>query len=46
MQQARESLKRAIDLDPRNRVRARNDPDFAEFAHQPAIVSLLFPENR
>jgi tetratricopeptide (TPR) repeat protein len=46
MQQARESLKRAIDLDPRNRIHARNDPDFAELARQPAIVSLLFPENR
>lgn len=46
MQQARDSLKRAIELDPRNRIHARNDPDFAGFAHQPAILSLLFPENR
>jgi tetratricopeptide (TPR) repeat protein len=46
MQQARDSLKRAIELDPRNRIHARNDPDFADFVHQPAIVSLLFPENR
>jgi Flp pilus assembly protein TadD len=46
VQQARESLKRAIELDPRNRIHARNDPDFAEFAHQPAIVSLLFPDHR
>jgi Flp pilus assembly protein TadD len=43
---ARESLKRAIELEPRNRTHARNDPDFAEFAHLPPIVSLLFPENR
>ena len=46
IQQARDSLKRAIELDPRNRIHARNDPDFADFVHQPAIVSLLFPENR
>jgi Tfp pilus assembly protein PilF len=43
---ARESLKRAIELEPRNRAHARNDPDFAEFAHLPPIVSLLFPESR
>lgn len=46
MQQARESLKRAIELDPRNRIHARNDPDFAEFARHPTMVSLLFPEKR
>jgi tetratricopeptide (TPR) repeat protein len=46
IQQARESLKRAIDLDPRNRIHARNDPDFAELAQHPAILALLFPENR
>lgn len=40
---AYESLKRAIELDPRNRMQAHNDPDFAEFAHQQPIARLLFP---
>ncbi|RPI18087.1 MAG: hypothetical protein EHM65_02485 [Acidobacteriales bacterium] len=42
--QAFDSLKRAIELNPRNRAQARNDPDFVEFAHQPLMASLLFPE--
>jgi tetratricopeptide (TPR) repeat protein len=46
IQQAYESLRRAIELDPRNRTHARNDPDFAEFAQQPPIAPFLFPENR
>lgn len=41
---ARSQLKQAIDLQPRNRVSARNDPDFAEIAHSPRIAELLYPE--
>ena len=41
---AYESLKRAIELDPRNRMQAHNDPDFAEFVHQQPIARLLFPD--
>ena len=37
------NLKRAIELQPRNRAQARNDPDFAEFLHQPLLEELLFP---
>ena len=43
-QNARESLQRAIELEPRNRIHARNDADFAGFARQPAIASLLSRE--
>jgi tetratricopeptide (TPR) repeat protein len=39
---AYENLKRAIDLQPRNRLVARQDPDFASFAHQAPISDLLF----
>jgi tetratricopeptide (TPR) repeat protein len=42
IQQACESLRRAIELDPRNRAQARSDPDFAEFAHQQPVAALLF----
>jgi tetratricopeptide (TPR) repeat protein len=35
-------LKRAIELQPRNRMIARNDPDFAEISHHPALRELLF----
>ncbi len=41
---ARGHLQHAIDLHPRNRVSARNDPDFAELAHSPRIAELLYPE--
>jgi len=40
------SLKRAIELQPRNRAQARNDPDFADLLHQPPLEELLFPERR
>jgi tetratricopeptide (TPR) repeat protein len=43
-QNARESLQRAIELEPRNRMHARNDADFADLARQPAIATLLFRE--
>jgi Tfp pilus assembly protein PilF len=37
-------LVRAIELQPKNRLMARNDPDFAElFSHRP-LARLLFPE--
>jgi tetratricopeptide (TPR) repeat protein len=36
-------LKKAIELQPRNRLTARNDPDFHPFAHHSPIRDLLFP---
>ncbi len=41
---AHENLKRAIDLEPRNRIAARQDADFALFADQPQMQQLLFPD--
>jgi tetratricopeptide (TPR) repeat protein len=41
---AYENLKRAIEIEPRNRVAARQDPDFFGTAHQPVLQSLLHPE--
>jgi tetratricopeptide (TPR) repeat protein len=38
------NLKRAIELEPRNRIIARQDTDFAPLANQPPFDSLLFPE--
>jgi len=38
------NLKRAIELEPRNRLIARQDADFAPLANQPPFDSLLFPE--
>lgn len=39
-----ENLKRAIELDPKNRFAARQDADFAQMAQQPPLQPLLFPE--
>jgi tetratricopeptide (TPR) repeat protein len=39
-----DNLKRAIDLEPRNRISARQDADFAPFSNQPQIQQLLFPD--
>lgn len=40
-----ENLKRAIELEPRNRILARQDPEFMALAAQiPALRSLLLPE--
>jgi tetratricopeptide (TPR) repeat protein len=40
-----ENLKRAIDLDPRNRILARQDPEFAALASQfPGLRALLVAE--
>jgi len=41
---AHENLKRAIDLEPRNRIAARQDADFAGISNQPQIHQLLFPD--
>jgi tetratricopeptide (TPR) repeat protein len=41
---AYENLKRAIEIDPRNRVAARQDNDFSSIAQQPGIQQLLYPE--
>ncbi len=43
-QQAFESMKRAIEIDPRNRAQARSDPDFAGFSYQQPLAALLFPD--
>jgi len=43
---AYENLKRAIDLQPRNRLAARQDPDFASVADQPALARLLHPDKK
>ena len=40
---AHESLKRAIEMEPRNRIAARQDADFAPFANQPPFDALLYP---
>jgi tetratricopeptide (TPR) repeat protein len=41
---AYENLKRAIEIEPRNRVAARQDPDFAGAAQQQTLLPLLHPE--
>lgn len=41
---AYENLKRAIEIEPRNRVAARQDPDFLGAAQQQALQTLLHPE--
>jgi tetratricopeptide (TPR) repeat protein len=43
---AYDNLKRAIDLEPRNRILARQDADFAPLAHQPPFELLLYPEKK
>ncbi len=39
-------MRRAIELQPRNRIVARNDPDFAEIGQRPPLQELLYPEKR
>ena len=46
LQQAYENLKRAIDLQPRNRLAARQDPDFAAMADHQAFARLLYPDKK
>lgn len=43
---AYENLKRAIDLEPRNRLMARQDSDLAHLAGQPPFDALLYPEKK
>jgi hypothetical protein len=39
-------LRRAIELEPRNRIIARQDHDFGPLAHQPPFDALLYPEKK
>ena len=43
---AHENLKRAIELEPRNRLIARQDADFAPLANQPPFDALVYPEKK
>lgn len=43
---AHASLKRAIEMEPRNRIAARQDADFAQLANQPPFDALLYPEKK
>jgi tetratricopeptide (TPR) repeat protein len=43
---ASEHLRRAIELEPRNRLLARQDTDFAPMANQPPFDALLYPEKK
>jgi tetratricopeptide (TPR) repeat protein len=43
---AYDCLKRAIELEPRNRIVARQDPDLTTLAHQPPFDALLYPEKK
>jgi tetratricopeptide (TPR) repeat protein len=40
------NLKRAIELEPRNRIVARQDADIAHLAGQPPFEALLYPEKK
>lgn len=46
LQAAYENLKRAIELQPRNRLAARQDPDFAAMAEHPAFARLVQPDRK
>jgi tetratricopeptide (TPR) repeat protein len=43
---AYDNLKRAIELEPRNRIMARQDADFAPLAHLSPFDVLLYPEKK
>ncbi len=43
---AQQNLKRAIELEPRNRLIARQDADFAPLAHQPPFDAIIYPEKK
>jgi tetratricopeptide (TPR) repeat protein len=43
---AHENLKRAIEIEPRNRIMARQDADFSAVAGQPLFETLLYPEKK
>ena len=42
-QGAYENLRRAIEIEPLNRMRAKQDPDLASISQQPPLDRLLFP---
>ena len=46
LQGAYENLKRAIDLQPSNRLAARHDPDFAPFTGHTVFARLLYPDKK
>jgi tetratricopeptide (TPR) repeat protein len=46
LQGAYVNLKRAIELQPRNRAAARNDPDFAEIGQLSPLIELLSPDSK
>ncbi len=41
---AYENLKRAIEIEPRNRLAARQDPDFSGAGQQQPVQALLYPD--
>jgi len=43
---AHRNLKRAIELEPRNRLIARQDADFAPLTSQPPFDALIYPEKK
>jgi tetratricopeptide (TPR) repeat protein len=43
---AYEHLRRAIEIDPKNRLMARQDADFSAVAGQPTFQALLYPEKK
>jgi tetratricopeptide (TPR) repeat protein len=43
---AQHNLRRAIELEPRNRLIARQDADFAPLANQPPYDAIIYPEKK
>jgi tetratricopeptide (TPR) repeat protein len=43
---AHEHLRRSIELDPKNRLMARQDPDLGSVVSQPQFQALLYPEKK
>jgi tetratricopeptide (TPR) repeat protein len=46
LENARGHLARAIELEPRNRIIARQDADFSAVARHPMFDALLYPEKK
>jgi tetratricopeptide (TPR) repeat protein len=46
LDRAYQNLKRAIEIEPRNRMIARQDADLAPLAGQPPFAGLLYPERK
>jgi tetratricopeptide (TPR) repeat protein len=44
LQSAYRHLRRAIEIQPKNRIIARNDPDFADISRLSPLSELLYPE--